>query len=550
MDNKAIAGHFNLLGKLMDLHGENTFRVRNIVNAAFRINKLDFQLAEKSPEEWALIPGIGKSTSQKISELVETGTLAELNQYVHQTPPGIIEMLSLKGIGPKKIKTLWDLGLTDMGEVLYACNENRLVEAKGFGAKTQEQIKKIILFAQANKGWVLFGHVQDKAEKAMADLKKYLSTDTLIAFTGDFRRKCEVLQHVDILHTASLEQISAFSKQHGWEVLSEEEGYFQSPEQVKYRFIGSTRSQFGHDLIKTTGSAEHLLKFTDHSNNSPFEDLSEEEIYEHLNMDFIPAVLREGLNELDLAKNKELPRLITFQDLKGALHNHSTYSDGAHSLSEMADFAKNTLKLHYFGIADHSKSAVYARGMNEDNIYQQWQEINRLNLSLAPFKILKGIESDILVDGSLDYGDSILEGFDYVVASIHSVLNMDIKRATDRLIKAIENPFTTILGHPTGRLLLSRSGYEIDYKKVIDACAANQVAIEINANPLRLDLDWRWHRYALERGVYLCINPDAHRKEGLWDMKYGVNAAQKGGVQIQNCLNAWDLVDLEKFLKR
>jgi len=277
---------------------------------------------------------------------------------------------------------------------------------------------------------------------------------------------------------------------------------------------------------------------------------SEEAIYNQLGLAYIAPELREGLDEIMLAKDNKLPTLIQFEDLKGTLHNHSTYSDGVHSLSEMANYSKNELGLQYFGICDHSKTAVYANGLSIDRIQQQWSEIDQLNQQLAPFKILKGVESDILSDGSLDYPAEILSQFDFVVASIHSNLKMDEDRATQRLITAIENPFTTILGHPTGRLLLSRAGYPIDYKKVIDACAANQVVIEINANPLRLDMDWRWHRYAVSKGVLFSINPDAHRMEGLWDMHHGIAVARKGGLSKENCLNAMSLAQIENYFHK
>ena len=232
------------------------------------------------------------------------------------------------------------------------------------------------------------------------------------------------------------------------------------------------------------------------------------------------------------------------------MHNHSTWSDGVHTLQEMASYCKNELNLEYFGICDHSKSAFYANGLSELRVAAQHREIDELNLKLAPFKIFKGIESDILYDGSLDYSNEVLSSFDFVVASVHSILNMTEDKATERLIKAIENPYTTILGHPTGRLLLSRSGYPIDHKKVIDACAANNVIIEINANPLRLDLDWRWHQYAISNGVLLSINPDAHRVEGHLDMKYGTLIARKGGLSKLNCLNAMNLDQICKVFEQ
>ncbi len=258
--------------------------------------------------------------------------------------------------------------------------------------------------------------------------------------------------------------------------------------------------------------------------------------------------MREGISELDWAKNKTLPKLISDTDLKGILHNHSTYSDGRNTLEEMA-LACRDLGMEYLGIADHSKTAVYAGGLYPKDVLAQHQEIDKLNTELAPFKILKGIESDILYDGSLDYEEEILKTFDFVVASVHSQLKMSKEKANTRLIKAIENPYTTILGHPTGRLLLSREGYPIDHHKIIDACAANNVVLEINANPLRLDLDWRHIQYALEKNVLLSINPDAHNTAGYHHMHYGVCVARKGGLTKDMTLNALSLSEIETFLR-
>ncbi len=277
---------------------------------------------------------------------------------------------------------------------------------------------------------------------------------------------------------------------------------------------------------------------------------TENEIYNLAGLQFIEPEMREGGNEIELAKNNKIPQLVRFEDLKGTLHNHSTWSDGVHTLEEMATFCKDDLKLEYLGICDHSKSAFYAKGLNEIRVAAQHREIDELNIKLAPFKIFKGIESDILYDGSLDYDEGILKSFDFVVASVHSVLKMSEEKATERLLRAIENPYTRILGHPTGRMLLTRSGYPIDHKKVIDACAANNVVIEINANPLRLDLDWRWHQYAISKGVMLSVNPDAHRQEGLLDMHYGINVARKGGVAAENCLNCMSLEQITDFFNK
>jgi len=318
-----------------------------------------------------------------------------------------------------------------------------------------------------------------------------------------------------------------------------------SPFGLKIQVHVYSKTDFALNLFMLTGNEAHVSAVLSLAGEGPFTD--ENEIYAKAGLAFVTPELREGLNEIELAKSNQLPKLIVYEDLKGSLHNHSTWSDGVHTLEQMAVHCKDTLKLEYLGMCDHSKSAFYANGLNEQRIYAQHQEIDALNIKLAPFKIFKGIESDILNDGSLDYSEDILKTFDFVVASVHSNLRMDEQKATARLIKAIENPYTTILGHPTGRLLLSRKGYPIDYTKVIDACAANKVVIEINANPLRLDLDWRYHRYALEKGVLLSVNPDAHRMEGFRDMHYGVYIGRKGGLEAEQCLNAFTLAEITDY---
>ncbi|MCS3556094.1 MULTISPECIES: DNA polymerase/3'-5' exonuclease PolX [unclassified Sphingobacterium] len=549
MDNKTIAKKFKLCSQLMELHNENPFRTKAIASASFKLDKIPFLLETASLEEISSQPGIGKSTAEKVKKLAETGSFDELDAMLSITPEGILEMLNIKGLGPKKIQIIWtELQIESVGELLYACNENRLIEAKGFGLKTQEDIKKSIEFSISNQGWFLYARVLSNANNLLASLQKNLSP-TLISFTGDFRRKCEVLSAVDILLDTDKQTTLAYLNTNYADSLKEELEYISFRDELGFSFhiYLSATAEFYQNLILTTGSKKHL-ELLDLTLVTALG--SEEEIYAKQGLDYIEPELREGLDEVFLAKNHQLPKLINFDDLKGTLHNHSTYSDGVHTLAEMARYTKEELGLSYFGICDHSKTAVYANGLPIERVQKQWEEIDQLNQQLAPFKIFKGIESDILSDGSLDYPDEILAGFDFVVASVHSNLKMDEEKATARLLKAIENPYTTILGHPTGRLLLSRSGYPLDYKKIIDACAANNVVIEINANPLRLDLDWRWHRYALEKGVLLSINPDAHRTEGLLDMHYGIFVARKGGLSAKNCLNSFSLTEIESFFNK
>lgn len=551
MDNKSIAKRFKLYGQLMELLGENPFRTKAITSAAFKIDKLPFAAEKASLEELSEQPGIGKSTAERIKLIIQSGTLPELDKLLEQVPEGVQEMLQIKGLGPKKIQIIWKtLEIESIGELYYACNENRLVEAKGFGLKTQEEIKKNIEFAIANQGWVLFAKAIPFAEATYKALQKSFPDNQLV-FTGDYRRKSEVLQFIDFLIDLPQHVLVSTleNKDYVLQVDADRESvHFKDDNNISYRIFTSSPEDFTKNLLITTGSSEHLDLLALIQKEIP-NGKSEEEIYSALGLSYIEPELREGFNEVDLAKDNQLPQLITNEDILGTLHNHSTYSDGVHSLEQMARYCKEEMNLQYLGICDHSKTAVYANGLTVERLEDQWKEIDQLNEQLAPFKIFKGIESDILGDGSLDYPDEILAKFDFVVASIHSNLGMTEEKATERLIKAIENPYTTILGHPTGRLLLSRAGYPIDYKKVIDACAANQVVIEINANPLRLDLDWRWHRYALQKGVLLSINPDAHRMEGFHDMQYGVLVGRKGGLSADKCLNAFNLEQIQSFFE-
>lgn len=553
MENKTIARTLRLLSQLMELHNENPFKIKSIANAAFKVDKLPYSVKGKTIEEIAQIDGLGKSISAKVWELLETGSMTELEQILAQTPKGIVEMLGIKGIGPKKIAVIWkDLAIENIGELYYACNENRLIEAKGFGLKTQEEIKKIIEFKMAASGKFLYAQTESLVNKLYADLAIWLNTisgDPLLGIAGAYRRCLEIIEEIELLIGAETpEEIHA--KITAFEPLvfeQQTDGNYlaNSLFGLKIKLYIVQKPDFYLNWFKLTGNEQHVNEVLALAGSDVF--TSEQEIYQKAGLAYVEPELREGLNEIQLAKENKLPILLTDADLKGSLHNHSTWSDGVHTLEEMAVFCKDNLKLEYLGICDHSKSAFYANGLNEQRVYAQHQEIETLNAKLSPFRIFKGIESDILNDGSLDYNDDILKTFDFVVASVHSNLRMDEQKATTRLIKAVENPYTTILGHPTGRLLLSRKGYPIDYAKVIDACAANNVVIEINANPLRLDLDWRWHRYALEKGVLLSVNPDAHRKEGFHDMHYGVLIGRKGGLTAQQCLNALSLQDIAQY---
>lgn len=533
MSNDDIIDALEITAKLMELHNENPFKTKALTNAAFKLSKLRFDFQGKSQEEIENIEGIGKGISSKIVELMQSGTTKELSALFAQTPQGVVEMLGIKGLGPKKVRQLWqDLGIESVGELLYACNENRLTSLKGFGEKTQSQVKQSIEFKQANLNKFHFATLQNKVNQLVEYIRVH-QPGIKIAAVGAFARFNEIIEQLEILVSEDITvNITPLT----------------SEIPLPVTVTKTTPESFFAELIRLSSTPQHLeqIRFSEVSQSS-FQ--SEEEVYQALQLPWICPELREGRGEVDLAKTGRLPRLIEFSDLKGCLHNHSTYSDGVHSLEEMAKHCES-LGYSYFGICDHSRSAGYANGLSAERVAQQHEEIDRLNQANPSFRILKGIESDILGDGSLDYPEDVLKSFDFIVASVHSNLKMTEDKATERLIRAIENPYTSILGHPTGRLLLARPGYPIDHKKVIDACAANKVAIELNAHPYRLDIDWRWIPYCLEKGVKVSINPDAHHKEGFSDMYFGICVARKGWLSKEQCLNALSLQEILTEFKK
>ncbi|WP_454800797.1 helix-hairpin-helix domain-containing protein [Mucilaginibacter phyllosphaerae] len=554
MENKPIARTLRFLSQLMELHEVNPFKIKSIANAAFKVDKLPFPIAGKSLTELEKIDGIGKSIAAKIVELLENGTMVELQDLLAQTPEGIVEMMGIKGIGPKKVAIIWkELGIENVGELYYACNENRLVEAKGFGLKTQEEIKRLIEFRMAGNGKFLYSQVEQEVKGLMEEIRG-IFPDALKHVAGEFRRLNEIISELVIV-VGSINQEIAYQSLSQLDtlrnvVLSGTHINAELRNGLLVDIICVDKADYYYELFVNTGTTDHVEEVLSRINIPLEQPETEELIYQKAGLAWMQPELREDKNFIQEAAENKLPTLISYHDLKGTLHNHSTWSDGVNTLEEIALYCRDELKLQYLGICDHSKSAFYAKGLSIERVLQQQEEIDHLNKKITGFHIFKGIESDILNDGALDYPDEILNKFDFIVASVHSNIKMQQDKATARLIKAIENPYTTILGHPTGRLLLSRKGYDIDYKKVIDACAANNVIIEINANPVRLDLDWRWHQYALQKGVMLSINPDAHRNSGFHDMHYGVNVARKGGLTKEMCLNALALEEITQVFEK
>ena len=551
MTNKAIAKLFDELAKLMELHGENSFKIRSYQNAYITIRKLEDPLAELSDDQIIAIPGVGKAIAEKIREAINTGTFPTLEKFREITPNGVVDLLKIDGLGPKKVDALWkDLEIESPGELLYACNENRLVVLKGFGEKTQTEIKMKTEYYLASKNKFLYKNAAIELDEFISNIKQN-QPELNFQVVGEMRRNLPVVNSIELLVVG--ENANSFLTKNADILLEavENEHYIKGKSTNGYPIIiyFCAPNELGSKLFKYTGPLDYINQFVERNKNISFKDIDDEnQIFVKSNTPFLNPVLRDGILNNESWWQNPPNDLIEVEHIKGIVHNHSTYSDGIHTLKEMADYVRSS-GFEYFVITDHSKSAFYANGLKEDMLLQQIEEIKKLNETYTDFKIFSGIESDILWDGQLDYADEILNQLDVVVASVHSILKMDIDKATERLIKAIEHPATRILGHPTGRLLLSREGYPINHKKVIDACAANNVVIEVNANPLRLDIDWQWITYCTEKGVKISINPDAHNKMSIHDIKYGVCAAQKGGLTKGNCLNTKNLQEFSKWVE-
>ena len=544
MDNYAIADQLSLLAKLMDIHGENAFKAKTYSVAAFTLEKLPEPVAVMPEARLARIRNIGESAAKKITEILQTGTLSALEELIANTPPGVLEMLAIKGLGPKKIHTLWkELRIDTLEELQLACEEHRIAQTKGFGEKTEQKILESIAFVQQNAGKYLYRQIEEFAETFTRKLQEKFSGEKL-ELTGDYRRQMEIID--------KLEWVTTIEKQELVDYLCTDSATLEedAPTFVSFRvnnnillvFHLAGEENFYPLLFTTSVSADFLAVV-----KVPASASSEEEIFQSAGLPFIPPYRRENKNVLENAASTDFQNVIQVNQIKGLIHCHSDWSDGSHKVEEMAQGLID-LGFEYMVISDHSKAASYAGGLTEDRIIQQHDYVDELNEKLKPFKIFKSIECDILGDGSLDYSNEVLSTFDLVITSIHSNLEMPREKAMMRLMGAITNPYTTILGHMTGRLLLKRNGYPVDHKAIIDACAENNIVIEINANPRRLDMDWRWIEYALSKNVKLSIDPDAHSIDEFQLLKYGVLVAQKGGLTAKQNLSSYSLQEFEKFI--
>ncbi len=536
MQNSEIVYKIKLLGNLLELHDENPFKVRALQNAYNTLKKVADPISTMAPEALGALPGIGKAIVSAIKELGETGSIKELDHLLEKTPEGIVEMFNIKGIGPKKIAQFWHtMGLMSVGELIYYCIENRLKDAKGFGEKSQKDILEKAQHYLSSKGKWLYGRL----EPILKDLEVALNSSEITRFqlTGQAYRKSQIVD--EVIYIVDAEEWPVYIE--GFELNDQDDdsmiGVYK--EELLVTFLLSVEDLSKEAFIQSFSEDVAIETLFDIS-KLPFGKDNDRAIFEALNLPYIIPELRWNQDLFHL-KGEEL---IKEEDIRGVVHCHTTYSDGIHTVKEMCNYAQDK-GYEYIVITDHSQSAFYASGLIIERVVQQHIEIDKVQKDFTNLKIFKSIESDILNDGSLDYPEDVLKSFDLVIGSIHSVLNMDIERATTRLVKAIENPHMHILGHMTGRLLLSRKGYPVDYDKIFDACAANNVSIELNANPQRLDMDHTMIAKAVAKGIKISINPDAHSMHGIDDIRYGVIAARAGGLRKIDTLNA---VSATKFL--
>ncbi|RMD90792.1 MAG: DNA polymerase/3'-5' exonuclease PolX [Calditrichaeota bacterium] len=572
MDKKEVAAILQEIAVLLELKGENPFKSRAYENAARVISGLTKDIHELvETGEIRNIKGIGERIADKITELVKTGRLKYYEDLKASIPPGLVEMTAIPGLGPKKIKKMYEiLDIKNIAELEYACKENRLVDLEGFGERTQEKILQGIEFVKKHRE----RHLYHQAEAAALPLYEAVSRHHKIiraSIAGSLRRKKETIKDIDIVASAEdrdREEIMDFYvKLPDVEIITAK-GLTKSSVVLKSGINADLRivtdEQFPYALHHFTGSAEHntamrsLAKkmgmkmseyglFKNETELIPCKD--EVEIFAAFGLDYIPPELREDNGEIEAAAEHRIPKLVELNEIKGILHCHSNFSDGANSIEEMA-LATREMGYQYLGICDHSQSVYYAKGLSPDRVKEQHEIIDELNSRFSDFKIFKGTECDILGDGSLDYPEDVLASFDFVVISVHSRLNMSEEEANERIIKAMRHPYVTILGHPTGRLLLGRDGYPVNMYKIIDVAAELGVVIELNASPHRLDIDWRYCKYAKDKGVLISINPDAHSVDGLNDIKYGVGIARKGWLEKPNILNTLSLQEIEQFFKQ
>lgn len=567
MDRQPLIEILNEIGLLLELKGENPFKSRAYLNAARVIENLD-------PDQELLfnegrineLPGFGAALAGKVAEWRQTGTMSYYEELKQSIPPGLPELLRVPGLGAKKISLLHrQLGISSLEELECACQQNKLLGLPGFGAKTQAKLLAGIAFVREHQGQYLLMEVRGIASQLLRQLQQYPGVERA-ELAGSLRRCKEVVGDLDLV-AASGEPEAVIGFFIALPEVATVIGHGPTKASVTLRngvnadLRAVKPEEYPHALHHFTGSKEHntelrhwakelgfkVNEYGLFQGETPMYCRDEAEIYRQLQLDYIPPPLREGRGELEAAREKRLPRLAQPEDLRGIFHCHTNYSDGVNSLREMVEAAIE-LGYEYLGITDHSRTAFYAGGLNVAAVERQREEIEALNREFPNFTIFKGIESDILPNGELDYPDEILAQFDFVIGSVHSHFRMEREAMTARVLKALDNPYLTMLGHPTGRILLQRPAYEIDLEAVIDRAVGQGVIIEFNANPYRFDLDWRWCRKVREQGGRITINPDAHGVAELSLARSGLAVAVKGWLEPKDIFNTQSVAQIKAFL--
>jgi DNA polymerase (family 10) len=570
-----IADTLESIAQMLELKGENVFKIRAYQNAARALEAYPGDLVAAAGENrLGDIAGIGKAIADKITELVVTGHLAYYETLKAEFPPGVFEMFDLQGIGPKKIKALWEkLGVTTIAELEEASKDGRVAGLTGFGKKTADNILVAIQSRAKHAGRFRLGEIAPEAERLLAELKD-LPNVLQAAVAGSYRRRKEVVGDLDfIVATTVPAEVSDFFVGHEMVESVMAHGATKSSVRLKSGIQADLRvvknSEYPFAINYFTGSKEHNIIMRQRAlargwtlneyrlgleekmkvTPQPVPEIHDERgLYRALGLDYVEPELREDRGEFAAAENHTLPDLIKTENLRGTFHNHTVASDGRNTLAEMAAAAQE-LGLQYLGIADHSKSSIQAHGLQADQLLAQVAEIRELNKSFGGhFKIFAGSEVDILKDGSLDFPDEVLAQLDYCVASVHNIFNLPEAEMTKRIIRAMENRYVTILGHLTGRLLLTRDAYAVDHAAIIAAAARTGTIIEINANPRRLDMDWRWWPAAKAQGVQCAINPDAHHTTNLQHLHFGIGTARKGWLTRGDVVNTLPLGKIEAAL--
>ena len=546
ISNREVSRLFSLYAELLLLHRQDERLAVLLSGAAYRVRKMENEITELGKKELSKL--FRPQVVAVVIKLQSKGTIDDLDELIQLTPAGLFEMMRLRGLGGKKLSVLWQTaGIDSVEALLEACKNNRLSSIPGFGAKTQANIISAIEAYRSHKDRFHFASVYDSAKEMEKKLQQTFKTK-LISLCGEVRRQSLTVPGIEIIAAIEKNKFARLLPRQLMVIQSSgaNETAGHTLDEIPVTIYHTSANRFYEELFIRTGSEAHTQKVLNKiSRRSAY--ASEESIYKKAGLPFVDPELREDLAEWNISKKNV--GLVTLEDIKGVVHNHTTWSDGVDSLPDFATACK-TKGYEYVVISDHSKNAHYAGGLKEEKVLRQLKEIDVLNKKHAPFRIFKSIECDILVSGDLDFDNGILKLFDMVIVSVHQLLKMDEEKATRRLIRAIENPYTTILGHMTGRQLLIRPGYPVNFKKVIDACAANKVVIEINANPYRLDMDWSQIPYALKKGVMISINPDAHSITEIDNIRWGVSAARKGGLTKEMTWNAMSLEEVEAWLKK